>query len=562
MKFFLKQRYIFIACLLLSITGNAQQWGNYTLYSLQNATTANLMDTNQAVVKTWTFTSAQKTGYSTYLMPGGTLWRTVSRTGNSFSGGPICGEVQKVAWDGTMLWDFVYSTTDYCTHHDICPMPNGNVLLISYERKTAAQATQAGSTTSIEMWPDKIVEVKPTGATTGEVVWEWHAWDHLVQDKDAAKDNYQASISAHPELLNINYKTSKDWMHMNGIDYNPMLDQIVFSSHNLNEWYVIDHSTTMAEAASHKGGNSGKGGDFLYRWGNPAAYSSTGTAILNVTHDAHWIPEGVPNAGYLVGFNNRGVSTSQSSVDQISPPVNEYNYDRTDGSPFTPASYLTRHACSGYSSNMGNSQQLPNGNMLVCVATSGKVYEVNASGVTLWSKTFTGSVPQAFKYDTCYVKNAAPAIPVITNDSVILTSSVAASYQWYKNGVQIQGANVQTYIPTVSGIYLVRVTDGIGCSYSYSAGTKFGESGTTGISSQQELPNIGVYPNPTTGLITIEGLSGFDFETVVYTLSGKKLQELNNATTLDLSGYDAGIYYVTIRTTNGMSFNKKVSLIK
>lgn len=564
MKFFLKQqRYLIIGLLLLSVTGSAQQWGNYTLYSLQNATAAYLMDTNQAVVKTWTFTSAQKTGYSSYLMPGGTLWRTVSRSGNSFSGGPICGEVQKVAWDGTVQWDFVYSTTDYCTHHDICPMPNGNVLLISYERKTAAQATQAGSTTSIEIWPDKIVEVKPTGATTGEVVWEWHAWDHLVQSKDATKDNYQTSVLQHPELLDINYKTSKDWMHMNGVDYNPVLDQVIFSSHNLNEWYIIDHSTTTAEAASHKGGNSGKGGDFLYRWGNPAGYGATGTTILNVTHDAHWIPEGVPNAGYVVGFNNKGVSASQSSVDQILPPLNGYNYDYTAGAAFTPASYLLRHACTGYSSNMGNSQQLPNGNMLVCVATAGKVYELNASGTVLWSKTFAGSVPQAFKYDTCYVQNAAPAIPVITNNNNILTSSSAATYQWYKNGKQIQTATAQNYTPTDSGVYLVRVTDGVGCSYSYSTGYRFGVTTTTGISSQEnELANLGMYPNPTTGILTIDGLQGLEYETIVYSLSGKTLLQRSNAGTLDLSGYDAGIYYVTIRTASGMSINKKVSLIK
>ena len=229
----LKRNLLKLTCLLLmlhasSIT-NAQQWGNYLLYSLQNSSAAYLLDTNLAVAKTWSFASTARTGYSTYMIPGGTLVRTVAKSGTSFTGGPICGQVQKVDYNGNIVWDYVYSTTQYCSHHDICPMPNGNVLLIAYELKTATEATAAGSKSAIVMWPDKIVEIKPTGATTGDVVWEWHAWDHLVQNNDPTKNNYYANIVDHPELLNINYKTQKDWMHMNGIDYNPILDQIVFS---------------------------------------------------------------------------------------------------------------------------------------------------------------------------------------------------------------------------------------------------------------------------------------------------------------------------------------------
>ena len=68
---------------------HAQQWGDYTLYAMQNQYSANLLDTNGNIVKTWTFPSTAKTGYSTYMLPGGTLLRTVARTGNSFQGGPI-----------------------------------------------------------------------------------------------------------------------------------------------------------------------------------------------------------------------------------------------------------------------------------------------------------------------------------------------------------------------------------------------------------------------------------------------------------------------------------------
>jgi hypothetical protein len=548
--------------ILIANTTFAQQWGNYTLYSVMNSSTAYLIDTNSAVVKTWSFGTSAKTGYSSYLLPGGTIVRTVSRSGNSFSGGPICGEVQKVDYNGTVTWDFVYSTTNYCTHHDICPMPNGNVLLIAYERKTAVEATAAGCSQAIEIWPDKIVEVQPTGATTGTVVWEWHAWDHLVQNYNSAKNNYYPNIIDHPELLNINYNTQKDWIHMNGVNYNPMLDQITFSSHYLSEWFVIDHSTTTSQAASHSGGNSGRGGDILYRWGHPTNYNATGTAILNVTHDAHWIPEGVPNAGRLVGFNNMGISSNQSCVDQVETPVNGYTYSYTPGTAYAPSTYNSRLACNGYTSNMGNSQQLPNGNQLVCVALSGLIYEVDPSGTTIWSKQATGAVPKAFRYDSCYVFTAAPAIPTITNNGSYLESSVATTYQWYLNGALLQGETNQTITPTQNGMYLVRITDANGCVYRYSQGFLFTITAVENIAGTAE--NVMIYPNPSKGIIylDVDNLGLQDYDVRLYDAPGKLVYNEKNIRSVDISNFENGVYYIVIQPEKSAASKKQIVLIR
>jgi hypothetical protein len=556
-------RIIFLLLIILnSMMAFSQQWGDYTLYSMQNSTNAYLLDTNGNVFHTWTFPSAAKSGYSTYLEPGGTLVRGVSKMGNSFSGGPICGEVQKVDYNGNVTWDFIYSTAAYCSHHDVCPMPNGNVLLIAYELKTAAEVTQAGSTQSIIMWPDKIVEVQPTGLSTGTVVWEWHAWDHLVQNVNPAKDNYQTSVVNHPELLNINYNTQKDWLHMNGVDYNPILDQVTFSSHNLSEIYVIDHSTTTAEAAGHTGGNSGKGGDLLYRWGHPAAYGASGTQILNVVHDAHWIPEGVPNAGRLVGFNNKGVSISQSSIDQIDPPVNGYNYNLTLGSAYLPATFDQRHACNGYSSNMGNSQQLPNGNMLVCVATAGFIYEIDSAGNILWSKTLSGNNAKAFRYEACYVNNPAPAIPVITLNGNDLDAGAANTYQWYLNGTLIPGANSQLYTPLQNGVYVVRITDATGCVYQYSTGYTY--PSTAGISSPEFNSRLTLYPNPANGIVNFDDrrFKNDYYQVKVTDILGNTLLEKINTNRLDLSSYPNGVYYLTVNTAEQGNITSRLMLLR
>ncbi len=548
--------------LLFTQFSNGQQWGNYTLYSVSNSTAAYLIDTNSTVFNTWTFGSNARTGYSSYLLPGGDLVRTVSRSGNSFNGGGMTGQFQKYDFAGNLTWDFVYSTSTYCMHHDICPLPNGNVLLIVYESKTAAEATAAGCSSNIIVWSEKIVEVEQTGPTTGNIVWEWHLWDHLVQNVDPTKANYQTSIIDHPELLNINYQIQRDWIHMNGIDYNPMLDQIVLSSHNLDQWFVIDHSTTTAEAATHLGGNAGKGGDFLYRYGNPDSYDAAGSTVLNVTHDAHWIPEGTPNAGYIVGFNNRGVSNNQSSVDQIIPPLNVYNYDITPGQAYLPLTYDLRHACNGYSSNMGNSQQLPNGNMLVCMATSGLIYETDPAGTTIWSKTASGSVAQAFRYDECYVLNPAPAIPTVSQVVDTLISTSATTYQWYFNGQQIPGATEQTYLPTQEGIYLVRITDVNGCVSQYSLGFDFVFS-STGITQNNLDSKVSVYPNPTNGIIHIDNsiFKGKSYDSYLYDQFGKLVLKSKNNTELDLSAFDNGVYFITIVSETG-TVSKKVSLIR
>ena len=47
---------------------------------------------------------------------------------------------------------------------------------------------------------------------------------------------------------------------MNSVAYDEKLDQIVLSVRGFNEIWVIDHSTTTAEARTHSGGRQGMGG--------------------------------------------------------------------------------------------------------------------------------------------------------------------------------------------------------------------------------------------------------------------------------------------------------------
>lgn len=551
-------------CLLLSQVSFSQQWGDYTLYSIQNSTSAVLLDTNGTNYHSWSFGSSARTGYSSYLLPGGTILRTVAKQGNSFQGGGMCGQVQKVDWDGNITWNYICSTTTYCSHHDIHPMPNGNVLLIVYELKSSSEVTQAGCKWAHSMWPDMILEVQPTGSATGEVVWEWHAWDHLVQDYDASKDNYGV-VADHPELLDINYNNSqqtKDWLHVNGIDYNEQLDQVVISSHFLNELYVIDHSTTTEEAAGHSGGNSGKGGDILYRWGNPAAYDASGSTIFHVVHDAHWIPPGHHRAGQLVGFNNNGVSATKSSVDIINPPYDGFNYEYTPGSAYAPSTYNWRHACNGHTNNEGGCHNLPNGNILVCITQAGFIYEVDSNNTLLWSKNLSGGgSSNARRYTKCYVDGTLIDAPLITEANDTLFSSYGVTYQWFMNGLPVSGGNNAYFVPLRSGTYQVKITDDGGCASELSEPFEFE---MIGIVEDDDSYSITIYPVPTHGIIHLdENFSAGDYSAIrIFDQSGRLVLERNPENSLDISHLENGIYFLVLEGDKMTALTAKIILVK
>ena len=112
------------------------------------------------------------------------------------------------------------SDTNFHLHHDVHILPNGNILAIAWEKKSIAECISAGrDTTNIPtegMWPCVVFEIQPIGALSS-IVWEWHAWDHLVQDFDPTKANY-GDLLLNKSRLNINggnQNNSADWIHLN-----------------------------------------------------------------------------------------------------------------------------------------------------------------------------------------------------------------------------------------------------------------------------------------------------------------------------------------------------------
>jgi Arylsulfotransferase (ASST) len=354
-----------------------------------------------------------------------------------FAGGGEAGRLQKISWDSKILWDFEYATEEHHAHHDIAVMPNGNVLTIAWEAKSAEDVLKAGRNPDLipkaGLWPSTIVEIKQVDKTHGEIVWEWHIWDHLIQDYDSSMNNY-GDVITHPELLDINKgrplpkpisqdsmdvlhaqhrawrnqtidNRGSDIYHLNAIDYNVELDQIVFSSPQINEIFIIDHSTTTKEAASHKGGKMGKGGDFLYRWGNPQNYrqgDSTNQKLFG-QHDVRWIENGAPGDGNLTVYNNDiplgRDSLDYSAIYEIKPYVNkEGSYALLENKRFGPKDldwmYIAKDTVSFYGGFISGAQRMQNGNTFINEGPKGRFFEVTPEGEIVWEylNQFRGNI--------------------------------------------------------------------------------------------------------------------------------------------------------------------------
>jgi hypothetical protein len=369
----------------------------YVLFSPTTSTTTYLIDKCGNKVHQWT--SAYKPALASYLLEDGSLLRTGQLDNANFDEGGSGGIIEKFDWDGNLTWSYSISDNFQCQHHDVKFLPNGNVLAIVWERFTAAEIIAEGKNSSYAnsyILTEKIVELQPSGASGATIVWEWKVMDHLIQDFDNTKPNYGV-VANNPGLINLNYfpglSTNVDWIHLNSIDYNESLDQIIVSSHTFCEFWIIDHSTTTAQAATNSGGNSGIGGNLLYRWGNPQAYGRGNPSVKKFygQHHATWIPAGMPNAGKILVFNN-GLNRPAgvySSIDMVETPTMVNNtYPIVGASAFAPTSLFWTYTASVptdfYSSNISGVYPLENGSFMVTSGASGNFFEINSNNEEVW----------------------------------------------------------------------------------------------------------------------------------------------------------------------------------
>jgi hypothetical protein len=557
----------------------SKAYNGYTLFG--SGGTTYLIDMEGHVIHSW------KIGTNPRLTDNGTLLDAVGGNPSNQN------QWKELDWNGNAVWQYTESRSGYYPHHDFAKIYNPKLedstfMYIANRDITSAQCLAAGcdpanNYNGAQM--DAVVEVD----RSGNVIWEWWFFDHVVQDINPAKPTYGV-VKDNPGKIDLNMRgnpVKSDWLHCNSMDYNENLDLVVVNSVH-GEFYVIDHGNTFIPgkpdssitlAASAKG-------DFLYRFGDPAKYdqgdppsvldnwekATSGHKQMGGAHNIQWIKPGLPGEGNFLIFNN-GQNlfelTPQSYIYEINPYLNSsgsntgkfvnpptagYNIvnspdrnlmkEKKNVSKQIVWKYSSKNNTSFFSTIGSGAQRLPNGNTFVCSMNDGHFFEISpADTAIVWEyiNPLTRDGKKKIKVDNYPTYNAAFRAYRYTSQHPALAGKDLTA------GETITGFDPDYLTPAD-----ITSSEPIG--------------GYTATQGNQLAQN---YPNPFSGSTDIR----FDLENgktvtvVIYDLSGKQVRSLLNRSC------PAGTYNLTWdgtndagnRVPNGMYFylltadNQKIS---
>lgn len=355
----------------------------YALISLTNR--AVLIDNCGEIVHQWNDTGNAQFHFK--LLPNGNLVY-ISQ-----------GQIVERDWNGELIHSHGLFGVEFT--YEVEVLPNGNYLAVGRRSITRQQAIQMGFDLSVQN-PNQVDVVIEIDRESGDNIWEWNITDHMIQERDETVDNY-GSVIENPQLLNIDALGTFDWtvnesFMINSMDYNPQLDQIVLSIRKMSEFVIIDHSTPAELVSGSTGGNQDKGGDIIYRYGNPQNYGqgSDDERQLYFQHNPNWVDAG-PHAGKISVFNNglsRPIDLASgrySSADVIDTRINsDGGYQLNEMNTYDPMEADLRYSSTTlldfnfYSGYLSGAKVLENGNVWITVGGSCLIKEVSPDGDLVW----------------------------------------------------------------------------------------------------------------------------------------------------------------------------------
>ena len=202
-------------------------------------------------------------------------------------------------------------------------------------------------------------------------------------------------------------------------------------------------------------------------------------------------------SGILVSFDNIGHYGQALYLDNV-------NITSTGGSLFS-ANDTT--VCAGTNviftatnpAATSYSWSFPGGTPATASTPTATVTYAAAGQYNVTLSTTGGS--SASQTKTNYITVTTPTVSITQAGVVLTANGSAGSYQWLLNGTAISGATGNMHTALQNGSYTVTVTDAQGCAAT-SAAVAVSNVGIGSVSIGKT--SISVYPNPSTGLITLK----------------------------------------------------------
>ena len=316
----------------------AAAFGGYTLFATARGHHALLLDEVGRIVHSWFHPEGIQ--HLRILGSGNLLVHTLppeNAEGAELIGGSA-GALLELDWESRVVWEY----RDRFLHHDFQRLPNGNHLVIAWDklpadRKARILGGHAHADDPQWMWADVIKEITPDG----RVAREWRSWDHL-----SPADHRICPLESH-----------KEWSHCNSLEITPA-----------GEWLLsfrLTSTLALVDPAS---------GAVKWTWGS---------GVLSHQHHATWLGN-----GHILVFDNgchRLRAPSFSQVIELDPASGEIVW-----------SYHGHTIVAFFSFMVGGCERLPNGNTLVTEGASGRLFEVTPKHDIVWEYVSPWILPSRF----------------------------------------------------------------------------------------------------------------------------------------------------------------------